>query len=80
MTHRRTICGCARVLRRMIERKYDFRPTSYINNARIINSRIIWRWNDAVIENSRIVPKMRESGILHTKIGAKMGSFSCENE
>ena len=81
MTRRRTICGCVRVLRKKIEKKYDYyRPTSYINNARIINSRIIWRWDNAGIENSRAVPKMREPGTLHTKIGARMGSFSCEDD
>ena len=51
-----------------------------MNNARIINSRNIWRWNDAGIENSLIVLKMRESGTLPTKIGATMGSFSCEDD
>ena len=58
---------------------YDSRPISYSNNGRIINSRIIWRQNNAGIENSRIVPKMRESGTLCTEIGARMGSFSCED-
>ena len=41
---------------------------------------MIWRWNNAEIENSRTVPKMRGSGTLHTKISAKMGSFSCEDD
>ena len=80
MIRRRTICGCVRVLRRKIEKKYDSRPTSYINNARILNSHIIWRWNNAGIEKARIVAKMRESGALRTKIGARMVSFSCEED
>ena len=45
---------------------------SYSNNTRIINFHIIWQRNITTFENSRIVPKMRESGILHTKIGARM--------
>ena len=36
-----TIRGCVRVLRREIEGMYGSRPTLYINNARIMNSRII---------------------------------------
>ena len=80
MTHRQTICGCVRFLKRKNERKYDSCNTLYINNARIINSHIIWRWNNAGIENSRIVPKMREIGTLRTKIGARIRSFSCEDE
>ena len=63
-----------------IEEKYDSRPTSYINNARIINFRIISRWNNTVIDNPCIVPKRQELGTLRTKIGARMGSFSCEDE
>ena len=59
--------------------KYDSRPISYSSNARIIISHIIWRWNNAGIENSCIVPKMRESGTLRTKIGARIGSFSCQD-
>ena len=48
-------------------------------DARIMNSHIIWRWNNAGIENSRMVPKMRESDTLRTEIGARMGSFSRES-
>ena len=70
---------CLFVLKRNITRKYDSRRTSYTNNARIMNSRIIWRWNIAGIENSCIVPKTRKSDTLHSKIGARMGSFSCED-
>ena len=32
-----------------------------------------------IIKKSRVVPKMRESGTLCTKIGTRMGSFSCED-
>ena len=32
------------------------------------------------IENSHIVPNMRESSTLRTKIGARMGLFSCEDD
>ena len=60
-----------RVLRKKNERKYDSCPTSYINNARIINFRIIWQWNNPGIENSRIVPKMREWGHSHVRMTKK---------
>ena len=80
LAHRLSICGCVRVLRRKIEKKYDSCPTSYRNKARILNTRITWRWNNAGIENFRIVEKMRESGTLRTKTGATMRSFSCEDK
>ena len=31
-------------------------------------------------ENSCILPRMRDSSTLLTKIGARMGSFSCEDD
>ena len=72
MTHRLTIWGCVRDLKIKIERKHDSRPTSFTNNARIINSCIILSPNNAGIETSRIVPKMREPGILRIKIGVRI--------
>ena len=80
VTQGQTISGCLRVLKRKTERKYDSRTTSYIINAIIMNSRIIWRWNNAGIETSRIIPEVPESGTLRTKIGARMASFSCEDD